>query len=429
MPMNSRLHPDFPATALRTRRRRLARLLGTGTALLSSGSPSGSNTSVPQPDANMRYLCGWRQPGALLMLRAAQGRLTEEILFCPHQQRERIAWEGRQPGSRAARANFGLQDALPFTSFGKICRKHLDQEDTIFLDPSSCPPLAAQILELWRGKDAGGNFRLQDIRPLLGQLRMIKSSAEITRLRRSAALAAGAVSEAIRQIPNLQTEAQLAALLGKHYVERGGRHAFPPIAAAGGNACILHYFENDCRIGKKSLVLIDTGCELSGYASDISRTVPAAGRFSPVQKKLYETVLAAQQAALATVRPGSTLQRACTAAQRSMRGRLARMGIIGSKRSPAASLDDFFMHGIGHHIGLQVHDALAPAGERRLEAGMCVTIEPGLYFASGAGIPAQVRNIGIRIEDTVAVTRNGCEILTAAAPKLPAAIEAAARSD
>ena len=426
MPVNSRLHPDFPAASLRARRRRLARLIGNGTALLFSGHPSRSGTSVHQPDANMRYLCAWRQPGALLMLRAAKGRLSEEILFCPHQPQERIAWEGRQPGVRQARANFGLQDALPLTSFEKICRSHLQQEDTIFLDPSSCPRLAAQILQLWQERTVGGNFRLQDVRPLLGQLRLIKSTAEIARLRKSAALAVGAVREAIRQIPRLQTEAQLAALLGKHYSERGGRHAFAPIAAAGRNACILHYFENDCRIGKKDLVLIDTGCELSGYASDISRTVPAAGCFTPVQKRLYETVLAAQQAALATVRPGSTLQRACTAAQKAMRGRLARMGIIGSRRSGAASLDDFFMHGIGHHIGLQVHDAVAPAGDCRLEAGMCVTIEPGLYFASGAGIPAQVRNIGIRIEDTVAVTRNGCEVLTAAAPKLSAELEAAA---
>ena len=266
---------------------------------------------------------------------------------------------------------------------------------------------------------------MHNLGPLIAELRMIKSAAELARLRRSASLAARAVRTAVRQLPHLHREAQLAALIGKCYAERGGTHAFSPIVAGGRNACILHYFENSAPLRKRDLLLVDTGCELSGYASDISRTVPIGGRFSPTQRRLYEIVLAAQQAALAAIRPGSTLQRASDAAQKVMRTRLGRMGIV-RPRSGSGSLEDFFMHGIGHHIGMQVHDAVAPDGgkERRLEAGMCVTIEPGLYFGSGAGIPTPVRNTGIRIEDTVAVVRGGREILTGAAPKLPDRIEA-----
>ena len=431
MPVNSRLQPEFPAASLRRRRQRLAKLIGNGTALLFSGQRSRRAADTWQPEVNMRYLCGWRQPGALLMLRAARGMLREETLFCPRQHPERVIWDGRQPGIREARANFGLQEALPFTDFGKICTRHLEQEDTVFIDPASCPRLAGQILEFWRTKGAGSNFCMRGLAPLTARLRMIKSAAELARLRRSSALAARAVHRVIGQIRHLESEAQLAAMLGQHYVERGGTHAFSPIVAGGRNACILHYLENDCPLRKRDLVLIDTGCELGGYASDISRTVPVSGRFTPVQRRLYETVLAAQQAALATVRPGSTLQRACQAAQKVMRSRLRRMGIVKPARrsadSGAGGLEEFFMHGIGHHIGMQVHDAVADVGgrERRLEAGMCITIEPGLYFAAGAGIPAPVRNTGIRIEDTVAVVRGGCEILTKAAAKLPDAIEAA----
>ena len=430
--MKQILHPEFPASALRSRRRRLARLIENGTALLFSGHPSRSGTSTHQPEVNTRYLCGWRQPGALLMLRVIKGRISEEILFCPRQHPDRISWEGKQPGIRQALANFQLQDALPFTDFAQICRTHLNQEERIFLDPAACPKLATAIVEFWQEKAAGDNFSINDIRPLLGQLRMIKSAAEITRMRSCASVAAAAVREAIGRIRDLENEAQLAALIGRRYAERGGQHAFSPIAAAGANACILHYFENNCRIGKNDLVLIDTGCELSGYTSDISRTVPAAGRFTPVQRKLYETVLAAQQAALAAVRPGSSLSQASAKAQALMRRRLVRMGIIkSSRRGPSTNLDDFFMHGIGHHIGMQVHDAVAPASgrEQRLEPGMCITIEPGLYFASAGSIPAAVRNIGIRIEDTVVVTGRGCRILTAAAPKLVDRIEAAAGDD
>jgi Xaa-Pro aminopeptidase len=253
-------------------------------------------------------------------------------------------------------------------------------------------------------------------------------------MRRAARISAAAHRRAMRICRPGMWEYQLEAELVQACASRGGRfQAYPPIVGSGANACVLHYVDNGHRLKDGDLVLVDAGCELQGYASDITRTFPVNGRFTPAQRELYELVLAAQEAAIAKVIPGNRWSDPHDAAVRTLTRGLVELGILdgGTKAVPKLIKEEkykpYFMHRTGHWLGMDVHDAGDYKVEgkwRRLEAGMVLTVEPGLYIAGDrTEAPERYRNIGIRIEDDVAVSADGSEILSADAPKTVEEIE------
>ena len=276
--------------------------------------------------------------------------------------------------------------------------------------------------------------RVQDVRALVDEMRLVKDAHELGVMRRAAAISAGAHKRAIRAARPGRFEYELEAELLYEFRRHGAQFpAYWPIVASGANACVLHYVSNDDVLRDSELVLIDAGCELAGYASDITRTFPVGARFSAAQREVYEIVLAAQAAAIGKVRTGSGWNEPHDAAVR-----VLAQGMIDLKLL-AGTLDEvleketyqrFYMHRTGHWLGLDVHDAgdYKHAGKwRTLTPGMVLTVEPGLYIRPADDVPKALRGIGIRIEDDVLVTSGDCEVITHETPKSIADIEALKR--
>jgi Xaa-Pro aminopeptidase len=269
------------------------------------------------------------------------------------------------------------------------------------------------------------------VRALLDEMRLYKSSEEQDVMRRAANISAAAHVVAMQATRPGMMEYEVEAVLLQHFYRNGSRSpAYSSIVAGGANACVLHYVENNRRLNDGDLLLIDAGCELEGYASDITRTFPVNGKFSAAQKDLYELVLAAQAAAIAQIRPGNHWQQPHEAALEVLVRGFIDFGLCkGSPEAVLASGDyrRFYMHRTGHWLGLDVHDAgeykTAEGEWRPLAPGMTLTVEPGCYVRPAADVPEHFWNIGIRIEDDALVTAAGCEILTSAVPKSVREIE------
>jgi Xaa-Pro aminopeptidase len=263
-------------------------------------------------------------------------------------------------------------------------------------------------------------------------MRLVKDEHELALMRRAAAISSGAHRRAMDAVRPGWHEYQVEAELLHEFMRHGAQAvAYPSIVASGPNACVLHYRENDRRMSDGELLLIDAGCEYRGYASDITRTFPVGGRFTPAQKDVYEVVLAAQLACLAAVKPGVPFHDYHKVAERVLAQGLIDLGLIAGP--PDAALESgsykrFYMHRAGHWLGMDVHDAglYQQKGESvMLQPGMVLTVEPGLYIRAADDIPEHFRDIGVRIEDDVLVTALGHENLTAATPKTVAEVEAA----
>jgi Xaa-Pro aminopeptidase len=256
---------------------------------------------------------------------------------------------------------------------------------------------------------------------------LIKGKAELRIMRRAASISADAHRRLMQRCRPGLTEQRLETIFVHACAERGARfQAYPPIVGGGANACVLHYVDNAAELHDGDLVLIDAGCELDGYASDITRTFPVNGRFSAAQRRLYELVLSAQKAAIKAVRPGARWNAPHDKAVRVLTEGMVRLGLLdGSVEDVPALIEDgkykaFYMHRTGHWLGMDVHDVGSYKVDgrwRRLEPGMVMTVEPGIYVAADAKVPEEYRGIGIRIEDDVLVTKDGREVLSSGAPK------------
>jgi len=276
--------------------------------------------------------------------------------------------------------------------------------------------------------------RVQDVRALIDDMRLIKDPHEISVMRRAARIAAQAHRRAMQRTRAGRTEYEIEAELLYEFRRNGAQFpAYSPIVAGGANACVLHYVFNDAPLHDGDLLLIDAGCELDGYASDITRTFPVNGRFSGAQREVYELVLAAQRAAMDVVRAGKAWNEPHDAAVKVLAQGVIDLKLVSGSLTEVLEKETykrFYMHRTGHWLGLDVHDAgeyKRQGNWRALAPGMTLTVEPGLYIRAEDDIPERLRNIGIRIEDDVLVTDAGCEVLTAEAPKAVADIEALMR--
>lgn len=389
-------------------------------------------------DSYFYYLTAFPEPDAVLVLIAGSG--PKSVLFCREKNAERELWDGFRHGFEAAREAFGFDEAHPITELDARLPDLLADQPTLFFAPGMDPAWDARVmgwLNQVRAKARTGVVApadIRDIRSILDEMRLVKDEHEIATMRRAAALSAGAHVRAMRAARPGMMEYEIEAELLHEFRRHGAQFpAYWPIVASGPNACVLHYRENDRLMGEGDLLLIDAGGELDGYAADITRTFPVSGTFSGPQRAVYELVLAAQAAAAGAVKPGNRWDMPHDAAVKVIAQGLIDLRLCTGTLDSVIESEDykrFYMHRTGHWLGLDVHDAgdYKEGGEwKLLRAGMTLTVEPGCYIRPAENVPERFWNIGVRIEDDALVTETGCELITAAAPKTVADIEALMR--
>jgi Xaa-Pro aminopeptidase len=386
-------------------------------------------------DSYFYYLSGFKEPESVLFLIA--GPQAKTILFCRDKDMEREIWDGFRYGPAAAVNEFGIDAAYSMSQLDEIAPQLMANQSKIFYSLGADPAWDTRVTgwvnqlrsQARTGVSVSGS--IVDVRKLLDEMRLYKSEAEAALMRRSANIATAAHQRAMQFTrPGMMEYEIEAEFLHEFYRHGSQAPAYTSIVAGGANACTLHYNANNAKLRDGDLLLIDAGCELDGYASDITRTFPVSGKFSAPQKDLYELVLASQAAAINKVAPNSHWNAPHEAALDVLIRGFIDLGLC--KGSPDEVLEkgsyrQFYMHRTGHWLGLDVHDAgeyKNQQGEwRMLEPGMTLTVEPGCYVRPAEGVPEHFWNIGIRIEDDVLVTPEGCEVLTSAAVKLVADIE------
>ena len=429
------------ASVYARRRARLAARLGNGVAIVPTAPECLRNRDAHYPyryDSYFYYLTGFREPEAVLVL--VGGETPRSMLFCREKNAEREIWDGFRYGPEAAREAFAFDEACSITELDARMPDLLADRPAVQVHLGSDPVWDGRVLG-WvnavRGRARSGVAApgdLRDVRVLLDEMRLIKDGHEVALMRRAGDISAAAHRLAMQAARPGVAEYAVEAVL-QHEFRRCGAQApaYTPIVAGGVNACVLHYVENNAILADGDLLLIDAGCELDGYASDITRTFPVNGRFSGAQRDVYELVLAAQAAAIAVVKPGAHWNAPHDAAVAVLAQGFIDLKLLGGTLDAVLEQEtykQFYMHRTGHWLGLDVHDAgeYKTGGEwRELQPGMVLTVEPGCYIRPGPGVPEAFAHIGIRIEDDALVTVGGCEILSAAAPKNVADIEALMR--
>ncbi len=425
------------------RRALLASRMKRGVAVIPTAPERTRNRDAHYPyrfDSYFYYLTGFGEPDAVLVVIADEGA-TKSILFCRDKDPEREVWDGFRYGPDAARAAFGFDEAHAVSQLDEILPDLLSNQPALYSHLGSDPGWDARVMR-WinevRGRARAGVTAPQtigDVHAILDEMRVVKDSAEIQVMRRAAEISTGAHRRAMQAAKPGVGEFAIEAELMHEFRRHGAQApAYTPIVASGAHACVLHYVENSDVLRDGDLLLIDAGCELDGYASDITRTFPVNGRFSGPQREVYELVLAAQQAAIAEVKPGRLWNAAHEAAVGVLAQGFLDLGLLQGSLADVLETESykkFYMHRTGHWLGLDVHDAGDYKRDgvwRELVAGMVLTVEPGCYIQPGPGVPERYAGIGVRIEDDALVTESGCEIITAAAPKSVADIEALMRS-
>ncbi len=431
--------PEKMADEFARRRRQLMRLMGRDAIAVLSAAPERTrNNDVYynyRQDSDFHYLTGFGEPDSVAVL--IPGRPQGEfVMFVRDRNDQRELWDGRRAGPRGARERYGADDAFPIGDLDDILPGLLESRARVYhtmgkhhdFDQRVVGWVNALRAEARSGPHPPLEFVALD--HVLHDMRLFKSRKELSIMRRAGAIGAGAHIRAMRFCRPGRIEYEICAELVHEFGRHGAEVSYHPIVGGGANSCVLHYRENDRPLNDGDLLLIDAGCEYQCYASDITRTFPVNGRFSPEQRAIYRVVLAAQRAAIAKVLPGNHWNEPHDAAVRAITQGLVRIGLL---KGPVASLikdgayRKFFNHRTGHWLGIDVHDVgdYKVGGEWRVfEPGMVLTVEPGIYIPAGTkGVPKRFWNIGVRIEDDIAVTARGPEVLTAGAPTDPDAIE------
>ncbi|SDR71132.1 aminopeptidase P Metallo peptidase. MEROPS family M24B [Halopseudomonas xinjiangensis] len=381
-------------------------------------------------DSDFQYLTGFPEPEAVAVLIPGREH-GEYVLFCREKDKERELWDGYRAGQEGAVSEYGADDAFPINDIDDILPGLIEGRERVYYVMGANEEFDRRLtswINIIRSKARLGaqppnEFVALD--HLLHDMRLYKNAAEVKLMHAAGEISAEAHIRAMQVCRPGMYEYQLEAELQHTFMRHGSRSpAYQSIVATGRNACILHYTENTSQIRDGDLILIDAGCELDCYASDITRTFPANGRFSTEQRAIYDIVLAAQKEAFEHIAPGRHWNEAHEATVRVIVGGLIDLGLLkGTVEEVIAneSYRRFYMHRAGHWLGMDVHDVgdYRVGGEWRvLEPGMVMTVEPGIYIApDDDSVPKKWRGIGVRIEDDVVVTRAGCDVLTDTVPK------------
>lgn len=402
-------------------------------ALLSAAPVTRRNADVDYPyrqNSDFLYLSGFHEPEAVLVL-LSDNKDGETILFCRDRDTSIERWTGRRMGPDAASFKLGIDRAFPIDKIDEMLPEMLQNHRCLYYDLGANKAFDQRLFG-WmdRLKSASKTpgkppEQIIGLSRCLHGLRLYKSDTEISIMAQAGEISARAHKRAMQACRAGMLEADLEAELLYEFAKQGARWpAYPSIVGSGDNACILHYVDNDRQLRDGDLVLIDAGCELAGYASDLTRTFPVNGRFSEAQRELYEIVLAAQQAAIDCARAGLPYAGMQQASDKILTEGLRDLGLVSGELdelTETGAAQPFAMHRVGHWLGLDVHDVgdyLIEGESRLLEAGMVTTIEPGLYIpADCEAAPARLRGLGIRIEDSIAITTSEPQILTDHVPK------------
>ena len=404
--------------------------------------PRGVSSDPYRQDSDFWYLTGLEEPGAVAVFWLTSPGERRYVLFVRPKDFAAEQWTGWRAGLDGAKKDFGAGEAYPLSEFWERLPKLSPASQSLYYEGGGDEEFGRKLLEAWNAGNANAISPrpAADAAPILGVLRLVKDDVEQALLREASRLAADAHTAAMREIAAGRHEYDLkAAMVGRCLAGGAARMAYPPIVASGRNSVILHHERDDKRLNEGEIVVNDTGCEYRMYAADVTRSYPVSGRFSEEQKQIYEIVLAAQKAGFAEVRPGVAFHEVHDATVRVVVDGLFKLGILSGDRDDALrsrTYQKFYPHGSSHWIGLDVHDAGSygyPPGltrlerygkaQTRLEPGMALTVEPGIYIPEGSTADPRWWNIGVRIEDTVLVTAGGMDCLSCAAPREVSQVE------
>ena len=420
------------------RRKQLMRMIGNdGIAILPSAPVRMRSRDAEyryRQDSDFYYLTGFAEPDSVCVLAPGRGN-GEFVLFCRERDREKELWNGSRQGPEGAVSNFGADDAFPVDDVDDILPGILESRSRVYYAMGAYPEFDRRIAD-WinslRSREAAGIHPPHEfvaLDHLLHDMRLYKSRAEISAMRRAARIAVSAHSRAMAAVRPGLYEYEIEAEFVHEFRRQDAMVSYSPIVGSGANTCTLHYVDNNAELKEGDLLLIDAGCEYDYYASDVTRTLPVNGRFSAEQRAVYEIVLEAQLAAIERTCKGNHWNDPHDAAVRVITRGLKRLGLLeGSlpKLVRDGAYREFFIHRTGHWLGMDVHDVgdyRVDDEWRLLEPGMVTTVEPGIYISAKSRVPARWRNIGVRIEDDVAITQDGPDVLSGGLAKDPDEIE------
>jgi len=428
----------------RARQARLTDQFRTDDILIISSPPFATHSNDVhyryRTSSDLLYLTGWAEPETILVIRHAYGNWNTSIFVQPKDTLKEI-WEGRRPGIDGAMSSFAVNDAYNNTALGDELGAWLNDARRVFVRGGINHEVDDLVRSAVRRRDrarqhfGSGPVSVEDPSSLLAELRLRKSASEIEQMTYASKVTSLAHELAMRHSREGVTEYQLQSVIEGFFSYAGtSGWSYPSIVGCGENATILHYTTNQDICGQDEVILIDAGAEYRGYASDITRSWPISGSFTDAQREIYQLVLDAQLAAIEACQVGAPYTAPHEAARRVLAEGLINLGVITQSLEEALDMESgqlrqWYMHNTSHWIGLDVHDAgvYKPGGEpRALEPGMCLTIEPGLYFGAwrpDVDCPERYANIGIRIEDDILVTKDGPKILTEDCPKTVEEIE------
>ena len=387
-------------------------------------------------DSDFFYLTGFEEPEAIAVVKP--GDAHEYVLFVRPRDPEREIWDGRRAGVEGAKSEFGAQEAFPVADFDAKLAEILNDAETLYYRLGVHRELDDKIIrEISRMRSMNRKpihppTTIVDPATIIHELRVIKSPDELELMQKAADIAAEAHVEAMKAARPGMREYELEALIEQVFRRHGAAGpAYTSIVGAGPNATVLHYINNDGELRDGELLLVDAGAEYKGYASDITRTFPINGRYSAAQREIYELVLKAQMACVEMVRPGVTHDQLKQHSIEVLTEGMVELGLLQGEPEQLIkdkSYEKFYMHGLGHMLGIDVHDVGAyyfGKESRALEPGVVMTVEPGLYIAPDtAGVPEKYLGIGVRIEDDVLCTDRAPRVLTTKVPKQVEEIEA-----
>ncbi|WP_034457732.1 Xaa-Pro aminopeptidase [Buttiauxella noackiae] len=424
---------------LRRRQALLAKMAPASAALIFAAPEVTRSADSEYPyrqNSDFWYFTGFNEPEAVLVLIKSDETHNHSVLFNRLRDKTAEIWFGRRLGQEAAPEKLGVDRALAFSEIGQQLHQLLNGLDVVYHAQGEYAYadniVFAALDKLRHGsrQNLSAPMTLTDWRPWVHEQRLFKSEEEIVAMRRAGEITALAHTRAMEKCQPGMFEYQLEGEIHHEFNRHGARFpSYNTIVGSGENGCILHYTENESQMRDGDLVLIDAGCEYKGYAGDITRTFPVNGKFSAPQRAIYDIVLESLETALQLYRPGTSMQEVTTQVVRIMVNGLVKLGILKGEVDQLIADNahrPFFMHGLSHWLGLDVHDVGAYGQDRSrvLEPGMVITVEPGLYIGPDADVPAEYRGIGIRIEDDILITADGNENLTASVVKSADDIEA-----
>jgi Xaa-Pro aminopeptidase len=420
------------------RRKQLMRMVGKGGIVILPSAPirtrSRDTEYIYRQDSDFYYLTGFAEPDAVAVLVAGRDQ-GEFVVFCRERDKTRELWDGARLGPDGVVNDLGADDGFPIDDIDDILPGLMESCERVYYTMGMYADFDDRIADwvnslrsgLSKGMHTPQEFVALD--HLLHDMRLYKSRSEVSAMRRSAKVAVNAHKRAMQMTRPGIYEYEVEAEFRHEFRRNNAWVSYSPIVAGGANACTLHYVENNCELHDGDLLLIDAGCELDFYASDITRTFPINGKFSPEQRAVYEIVLEAQYAAIDKTRNGNHWNEPHDAAVRVITKGLKKLGLLDgtlARLIKDEAYKEFYMHRTGHWLGMDVHDVGDyKVGDewRLLENGMVLTVEPGVYISNNRKVPARWRNIGIRIEDDVAVAHKGPDVLTKGLVKDPDDIE------